>query len=241
MDARVQERFVIDSELRLGIRAGELRLFLQPQVDAAGHWTGAEVLVLLLVLVDEVELDVEAVVDEVVEVVGVTVDDVVGAEALSVMVRVAIGARPVDFAVQRTEDRRKRLLIADMEEQERGQTEEGRAAQRAALRKAADADERVVTVTLTERGTRKYPGEQLRRAMARTGSAIGVAAADDYTVFGLRTTSDDHSVALRSFSPRPLKCCEGAAVTAAKTSACLTVSTPRSASRSRSGSSRSAG
>lgn len=45
MDARVQERLVIDSELRLGIRAGELRLFLQPQVDADGRWTGAEVLV----------------------------------------------------------------------------------------------------------------------------------------------------------------------------------------------------
>lgn len=43
---------------------------------------------------------------------------------------------------------------------------------------------------LSERGTRKYPGESLRRAMARTGSAIGVAAADDYTVFGLRTTTD---------------------------------------------------
>ena len=43
---------------------------------------------------------------------------------------------------------------------------------------------------LTERGTRKYPGEALRRAMARTGSAIGVAAADDYTVFGLRTTTE---------------------------------------------------
>lgn len=43
---------------------------------------------------------------------------------------------------------------------------------------------------LSERGTRKYPGEGLRRAMARTGSAIGVAAADDYTVFGLRTTTD---------------------------------------------------
>lgn len=37
-------------------------------------------------------------------------------------------------------ERRMWLLIADMEEQERGQTEEGRAAQRAALRKAADAD-----------------------------------------------------------------------------------------------------
>lgn len=43
---------------------------------------------------------------------------------------------------------------------------------------------------LSERGTRRYPGESLRRAMARTGSAIGVAAADDYTVFGLRTTTE---------------------------------------------------
>ena len=43
---------------------------------------------------------------------------------------------------------------------------------------------------VSERGTRKYPGESLRRAMARTGSEIGVGAADDYTVFGLRTTTD---------------------------------------------------
>lgn len=43
---------------------------------------------------------------------------------------------------------------------------------------------------VTERGTRKYPGPALLRAMARTGSEIGVAAADDYTVYGLRTTTD---------------------------------------------------
>ena len=43
---------------------------------------------------------------------------------------------------------------------------------------------------LTERGTRKYPGPSLLRAMARTGSEIGVAASDDYTVYGLRTTTD---------------------------------------------------
>lgn len=43
---------------------------------------------------------------------------------------------------------------------------------------------------LTERGTRKYPGDALRRAMARTGSEIGVGAEDDYTIFGLRTTTD---------------------------------------------------
>jgi len=43
---------------------------------------------------------------------------------------------------------------------------------------------------LGERGTRAYPGEKLRRAMARTGSEIGVSAGDDYTVYSLRTTTD---------------------------------------------------
>ncbi len=43
---------------------------------------------------------------------------------------------------------------------------------------------------LTERGTQKYPGDALRRAMARTGSDIGVGAEDDYTIYGLRTTTD---------------------------------------------------
>ncbi len=43
---------------------------------------------------------------------------------------------------------------------------------------------------VTERGTRKYPGDRLRRAMARTGSEIGVVPADDWTVFALRTTTD---------------------------------------------------
>ena len=43
---------------------------------------------------------------------------------------------------------------------------------------------------VSERGTTKYPGERLRRAMARTGSAIGIVPHEDYTVFGLRTTTD---------------------------------------------------
>ncbi|MCC7003520.1 MAG: insulinase family protein [Gemmatimonadaceae bacterium] len=43
---------------------------------------------------------------------------------------------------------------------------------------------------VTERGTKKYPGESLRRAMARTGSEIGVGAQEDFTIFGLRTTTD---------------------------------------------------
>ncbi len=43
---------------------------------------------------------------------------------------------------------------------------------------------------VTERGTARYPGESLRRAMARSGSEIGVGAQEDFTVFGLRTTTD---------------------------------------------------
>ena len=43
---------------------------------------------------------------------------------------------------------------------------------------------------VTERGTKRYPGDQLRRAMARTGSEIGVIPHEDFTVFGLRTTTD---------------------------------------------------
>ncbi|MFM8910044.1 MAG: M16 family metallopeptidase, partial [Gemmatimonadota bacterium] len=41
---------------------------------------------------------------------------------------------------------------------------------------------------VSERGTRRYPGDMLRLAMARTGSGIGVIPHEDYTVFGLRTT-----------------------------------------------------
>jgi len=43
---------------------------------------------------------------------------------------------------------------------------------------------------VTERGTERYPGDRLRRAMARTGSQIGVVPNPDWTVFGFRTTTD---------------------------------------------------
>lgn len=43
---------------------------------------------------------------------------------------------------------------------------------------------------VTERGTKKYPGDALRRAMARTGSGIGVAPGNDWTMYGLRTTTE---------------------------------------------------
>ena len=45
MGALTEQRFRIERELRRAIPAEELRLFLQPQVDAAGALTGAEALV----------------------------------------------------------------------------------------------------------------------------------------------------------------------------------------------------
>ena len=42
--------------------------------------------------------------------------------------------------------------------------------------------------------------------------------------FGVRITIDDHSVALRSFRPRPEKCCDGAAVTASSAPGSVCVS-----------------
>lgn len=42
---------------------------------------------------------------------------------------------------------------------------------------------------VTERGTAKYPGDELRRAMARSGSEIGAIPDVDWTVYALRTTT----------------------------------------------------
>jgi len=45
MGEAAQRRFDIERDLREALHADQLRLFLQPQVDAQGRWTGAEVLV----------------------------------------------------------------------------------------------------------------------------------------------------------------------------------------------------
>ncbi|MFH0934082.1 MAG: EAL domain-containing protein, partial [Pseudomonadota bacterium] len=44
LDEIAKQRFDIERELRHGIESGELRLYLQPQVDAAGNIVGAEAL-----------------------------------------------------------------------------------------------------------------------------------------------------------------------------------------------------
>ena len=45
MGVAARQRYTIERELRRGIAAGELRMFLQPQVDADGRLAGAEALV----------------------------------------------------------------------------------------------------------------------------------------------------------------------------------------------------
>ena len=45
MGAAVARRFTIEQELRRALAADELRLYLQPQADAQGHWRAAEALV----------------------------------------------------------------------------------------------------------------------------------------------------------------------------------------------------
>lgn len=45
MGAAVARRFTVEQELRRALTADELRLYLQPQADADGHWRAAEALV----------------------------------------------------------------------------------------------------------------------------------------------------------------------------------------------------
>lgn len=45
-------------------------------------------------------------------------------------------------------------------------------------------------LAVSEQGTAKYPKDALRRAMARTGSAIALDASEDWTMFGIRATTE---------------------------------------------------
>ena len=54
----------------------------------------------------------------------------------------------------------------------------------------ATAGLEALMLEVTGRGSARYPGEQMRRALARTGSEIGVVPHEDWTVYALRTTSE---------------------------------------------------
>jgi zinc protease len=56
---------------------------------------------------------------------------------------------------------------------------------------AQNAGIEALLLGVTERGTAKYPLAVLRRAMARTGSDIAIAPNDDWTLVGVRTTTDE--------------------------------------------------
>ncbi|NBW66212.1 hypothetical protein EBR44_10685, partial [bacterium] len=57
-------------------------------------------------------------------------------------------------------------------------------------------------LAVTERGTKGYSRDALRRAMARTGSEIGVSPKEDWTVFGLRTTKTELDSSWAIFADR---------------------------------------
>jgi len=45
-------------------------------------------------------------------------------------------------------------------------------------------------LAVSEQGTARYPKDVLRRAMARTGSAVALDASEDWTLFGIRATTE---------------------------------------------------
>ncbi len=60
-------------------------------------------------------------------------------------------------------------------------------------------------LAVTERGTKGYSRDALRRAMARTGSEIGVSPKEDWTVFGLRTTKTELDSSWAIFADRLMR------------------------------------
>lgn len=74
-----------------------------------------------------------------------------------------------------------------------------------ALASPATAGLEAMLLDVTERGSAQYPGEQWRRALARTGSEIGVIPHVDWTVYGLRTTTDRLDSAWNIYMERLLR------------------------------------
>ncbi len=59
-----------------------------------------------------------------------------------------------------------------------------------------------VYLAVSEQGTERYPKDALRRAMARTGSSIAIDASEDWTLFGIRTTSEELDSVWNIFTDR---------------------------------------
>lgn len=54
----------------------------------------------------------------------------------------------------------------------------------------ANAGIEALLLEVSERGTRRYPGAALRRAMSRLGSEIVIRPSDDWTMFGIRSSTE---------------------------------------------------
>ena len=54
----------------------------------------------------------------------------------------------------------------------------------------ANAGIEALLLEVSERGTRNYPKATLRRKMSRLGSEIATAPSDDWTMFGIRATTE---------------------------------------------------
>jgi len=59
-----------------------------------------------------------------------------------------------------------------------------------------------VYLAASEQGTDRYPKDALRRAMARTGSSIAIDASEDWTLFGIRTTTEELDSVWNIFADR---------------------------------------
>jgi len=60
-------------------------------------------------------------------------------------------------------------------------------------------------LAVSEQGTDRYPKDALRRAMARTGSAIALEASEDWTLFGIRATTEVLDSVWNIFTDRLLR------------------------------------
>ncbi|MBW7932365.1 MAG: insulinase family protein [Gemmatimonadaceae bacterium] len=60
-------------------------------------------------------------------------------------------------------------------------------------------------LAVSEQGTERYPKDALRRAMARTGSGIALDATDDWTLFGIRTTTEELDSVWNIFTDRLMR------------------------------------
>lgn len=56
--------------------------------------------------------------------------------------------------------------------------------------RSSNAGIEALLLEVSERGTRNYPKTALRRKMSRLGSEIASAPSDDWTMFGIRATTE---------------------------------------------------